>query len=302
MKNLFLFGAGASYGSGHIIPEQPPLLNTLFSELIRCYPKSWGKLPKELSDVFNQDFELGTAKIWDNYSTILPPLIQQMALYFVQFRPANVKENGYFKLLRFLMEREKVSSTILFTLNYEAVLDLCAHALNLRIDPENKTEDDKTIKIIKLHGACNIIPVGIKVSRSVKFTKGVLFGTGAKYLFNLNEVVEFCLGDNGLPPVMALIMKEKPVQVSQFILNRYKKIWHDILKEKNKIFVIGVNPNNEDKHLWNPLMTTPSKIYYVGGDWDRIGELQQKFLTTPRALGKKFHKCIDKIIEIVLED
>jgi len=302
MKNIFLFGAGASYGSGHIIPEQPPLLPALYSELKRCYPRTWGSLPKELSVIFNQDFELGMAEIWNKYSTNIPQLMQEMALYFVQFKPANFKENEYFKLLRFLIEKNMVSSTILFTLNYEVVLDLCALALNLRIDPENKTEDEKTIKIIKLHGACNIIPVGIKVSRSVRFNKGVLFGTGAKYLFDLNEVVKFCLGDNGLPPVMALIMKEKPIQVSRFILNRYKKIWNDILKEENKIFVIGVNPNNEDKHIWNPLMTTPSKIYYVGGDWKGIEKWKPGFLTEPIPIGEEFDKCLNKIFDITMED
>lgn len=160
MKNLFLFGAGASYGSGQIIPEQPPLLPMLYSELKRCYPRTWGILPKELSNKFNQDFELGMAEIWDKYSTIIPQLMQEMALYFVQFRPANFKENMYFKLLQFIIEKNKVSSTILFTLNYEVLLDLCALVINLGIDAESKTEDEKIIKIIKLHGACNIIQIG----------------------------------------------------------------------------------------------------------------------------------------------
>lgn len=302
MKNIFLFGAGASYGSGQIIPEQPPCLPYLYSELKRCYPRTWGSLPKELSDKFNKDFEQGMAEMWDNYSTIIPQLMQETALYFVQFRPANFKENMYFKLLQFLIEKNKVSSTILFSLNYDVVLDLCAHALNLNIDPESKTEDEETIKIIKLHGACNIIPIGIRVSRSVKFTKGVLFGTGAKYLFDLNEVAEFCLGDNGLPPVMALIMKEKPIQVSKFILNYYQKIWHDVLDEENKIFIIGVNPNNEDKHIWNPLIATPGKIYYVGGDWERIEKWKPEFLTEPIAVGEQFHECLSKIFDIVMED
>ena len=301
MKNIILFGAGASYGSGQIIPEKPPLLRQLYPELKRCYPRTWGNFPKDLSSEFDQDFELGMADIWDKYSPMVPQLMQEMALYFVQFRLANVKENLYFRLLQFLIDKNKISSTILFTLNYEVILDLCTHALNLNIDPENKTCDEKIIKIIKLHGACNIIPDGIKVSRSVKFTKGVLFGTGAKYLFDLNEVVKFCLGDNGLPPVMALIMKEKPIQVSKFILNYYQDIWHEILKGKNKVIIIGVNPNNEDAHIWNPLMTTPSKIYYVG-DQEAIKKLEPKFLTKPIPLGERFQDCLDKIFDSLMED
>ena len=101
---------------------------------------------------------------------------------------------------------------------------------------------------------------------------------------------------------MALIMKEKPIQVSKFILNYYQKIWHDILKEENKIFTIGVNPNNKDRHIWNPLMTTSSKIYYVGGDWGRIEKWKPEFLTEPTFLGKKFHESLGEIFRILMED
>lgn len=301
MKNIILFGAGASYGSGRIIPEEPPLLPQLYPQLKRCYPRTWGNLPKNLMSRFAENFELGMADMWDKYSQRVPQLMQEMALHFVQFRPANIKENLYFKLLQFLAGNNKISSTVLFTLNYEVILDLCAQALDLNVDPENKTHDENTIKIIKLHGACNIIPDGIKLSRSVRFTKGVLFGTGAKYLFDLNEVVKFCLGDNGLPPIMALIMKEKPIQVSKFILNHYQNIWREILEGKHKLIVIGVNPNNDDTHIWNPLMTTLSKIHYVG-DPRPVKGLESKFLSKPVFLGKKFHECLDKIFSIFMED
>lgn len=57
IKNVILFGAGASYGSDN--SGIPPLGNNLFSELARFNPHGWGALPSEFRKVFNNDFEQG---------------------------------------------------------------------------------------------------------------------------------------------------------------------------------------------------------------------------------------------------
>src|SRR3990170_7499469 len=46
MTNVLLFGAGASFGAGDILPERPPLGRQLFGELARCFPSSWGGLSR----------------------------------------------------------------------------------------------------------------------------------------------------------------------------------------------------------------------------------------------------------------
>jgi hypothetical protein len=61
MKNIILFGAGASYGSDN--SGIPPLGNNLFSELARFNPPGWGSLSIEYKNTFNDDFEQGMLKV-----------------------------------------------------------------------------------------------------------------------------------------------------------------------------------------------------------------------------------------------
>jgi hypothetical protein len=48
VAKVVLFGAGASYGAGGIVPDSPPLGWDLYDRLCRCYPDSWGALPPTL--------------------------------------------------------------------------------------------------------------------------------------------------------------------------------------------------------------------------------------------------------------
>ena len=69
---LFLFGAGASYGAGDILPEKPPLGNQLYDALSSVYPQSWGSLPPSVTEKFKEgNFEDGMGEIYENYSLFL---------------------------------------------------------------------------------------------------------------------------------------------------------------------------------------------------------------------------------------
>ena len=39
---VILFGAGASYGAGHVLPQVPPLGPNLYDALAAQYPDKWG--------------------------------------------------------------------------------------------------------------------------------------------------------------------------------------------------------------------------------------------------------------------
>ena len=79
-KKLFIFGAGASFGSDKT--NTPPLGKGLFFELQQYDLNGWGKLDSNLSDLFIDDFENGMEYISENYSTILPVLQRAMAKFF----------------------------------------------------------------------------------------------------------------------------------------------------------------------------------------------------------------------------
>lgn len=117
---IFLFGAGASYGAGEIIPERPPLGIQLFTELARIYPGSWGKLPPDIQMAFSANFEVGMTEIYKQLGMAIPQLMRELAIYFVQFRP--VGENClYRKLVRDLNLAGLSGRTVFSTLNYECI-------------------------------------------------------------------------------------------------------------------------------------------------------------------------------------
>jgi len=41
-ETVFLFGAGASKGAGHIEPGCPPVMNGIYDELAKTFPAEWG--------------------------------------------------------------------------------------------------------------------------------------------------------------------------------------------------------------------------------------------------------------------
>jgi hypothetical protein len=123
MKDIvFLFGAGASFGAGGTLPEQPPLGYQLYPILERIYPSTWGNIPKEIREIFKKDFEAGMQLIHDRYGHAIPALMREMAIYFIQFRPYN-RSTLYCRLLSDLRKLGLLSRALFSTLNYECILE-----------------------------------------------------------------------------------------------------------------------------------------------------------------------------------
>jgi hypothetical protein len=76
----FLFGAGASFGAGRILPERPPLGSHLYHELAISYPGSWGCLPTHITDTLSRDFEAGMRLVYDELGAAIPQLMREMAI------------------------------------------------------------------------------------------------------------------------------------------------------------------------------------------------------------------------------
>ena len=79
---VFLFGAGASYGSN--IQGTPPLGAGLFEELRRFNPDAWGSISGDLATRFRSDFEEGMKSVAPH---ALASLQRAMAAYFFDFVP-----------------------------------------------------------------------------------------------------------------------------------------------------------------------------------------------------------------------
>lgn len=258
---IILFGAGASYGAGGIIPETPPLGFQLYEELERIYPNTWGSFPEEYKIEFRKNFEDGMGLIYENYGGAISQLMRELAVYFVQFRPHSSK-SLYSKLITYLVEIDKINDVLFSTLNYECVFEYSVLNQGLKISYFDKYKD--TVPIWKLHGSCNMFSQGLQAGPGVKYGTGVVFEGGIEAYLDSNKVVEECLVKSGLAPVMCLFMEGKPLQVSPSAIKQLQERWSKEVLNAEKIFCIGANPLPEDSHIWNPLSKTQANFFYIG--------------------------------------
>ena len=113
---VIVFGAGASFGSGQVNPNPPPIASELLSALDNLYPSTWGALPNEARTLLTEDFEAGMRSLGETHSGMLPPLQRHMASFFFGFTPGD--SNLYRDLAR-RIEHQQWNGALV-TLNYEA--------------------------------------------------------------------------------------------------------------------------------------------------------------------------------------
>ena len=260
---VFLFGAGASYGAGGILPENPPLGFQLYDDLEKIYPGSWGSLPSEFIDTFKTNFEDGMGLVYNNFGHTISQLMREMAIYFIQFRPYSGR-SLYCKLIQSLKDYNLLQSVLFSTLNYECVFEYSLLEQNLDIDYFNNKND--AIPIWKLHGSCNMFSESLQVGQGISYGTGIAFEGGIKASLDSNEVIEECLVKSGLAPVMCLFMKGKPLQVSPNSIKYIQEEWAKQVLNAKAIFCIGVNPLPEDSHIWDYLSETKATLYFIGDE------------------------------------
>lgn len=298
--NVILFGAGASYGAGDIVPERPPLGTQLFAELARCFPRSWGSLPQAASQLFAENFERGMALLWERFSPAVPTLMQHMAIYFVQFRPRSPGTTLYCRLVRAIEKAGARTRVLLSTLNYECLLEHSISHARILVNYGDFPSSDG-ITVWKLHGACNLLPEGIAATRDVSFTAAVDFGTAIRAATDLNEVLEFCLGNNALPPVMCLFMPGKPIQVSAGSISAVQAAWRQNVLNAERVAVVGVFPNVEDTHVWDILAEAPGELLYVGrADAFTTWAAKHRPGRPVKLLAERFDASFDSMVDLVV--
>lgn len=296
---VFLFGAGASFGAGGILPEKPPLGIDLYKELERIYPSSWGSFDLNIKKEFYENFESGMGIIYDRCSAGVPQLMQQMALYFIQFRPFQKGSTLYCKLIQALDDMGILGKVVFSSINYDCVLEfsLLLQGRNVSYFAEG---DENTIPVWKLHGSSNMFCKNVKMTRGVSYSKGVIIEGGVQPFLDIGTVVENCIGNSGLSPVMCLYMRRKPLQVCPSVIVSVQKRWQELISESSRIFLIGINPLTEDYHIWDPLKKTDSPLYIIGRK-DRYEQWAKKYgKKNFEFLSQRFNAGFNKIMEVLL--
>jgi hypothetical protein len=292
---IFLFGAGASYGAGGILPEPPPLGFQLYSILERVCPSTWGGLPNTVKNVFYEDFERGMQIVYARFSSVIPALMRDMAIYFIQFRPYR-RSTLYCRLTSDLQRSGLLPRVLFSTLNYDCVLEysLLEQKLSISYFDEGNSE---IIPVWKLHGSCNMFSHSVQVSQGVYYGTGVVWEGGIQAFLDSNSVIQHCLVETGLAPVMCLYMHGKLLNVSPAAVRQLQQEWVKTVIDGTAIVCIGVRPLPEDTHIWDHLATSPAPLYFIG-DQQALDAWQQiSRVGSTEYLGPRFNTAYQSLIE-----
>lgn len=263
---LILFGAGASYGSESVIPRPPPLGSQLFALLRSTFPRTWGGISTELASQFTASFEVGMGAVLSSGSHDVPVLMQQIAMFFAQFRPG--PGNAYCELIERLDRAGKSRDLEFASLNYECLLELCIFSMARSVEYFSRMQRSAARAVIvwKVHGSCNFLPgPEIVATRGVSFGAGVLFNTSVRAV-DPKEVATYCTGDTSLYPAMAHYAPGKAVQIAQPVIQQIQASYAQSVESAESIAIVGVRPNMDDQHVWQPLSKARGHVIIVGDE------------------------------------
>jgi len=200
---VFLFGAGASFGSKDCLPRPPPLGANLFKEL-RALGGTAAGIDDSLAARF-ENFEVGMAEFRATRDHELTPFLLEMGHFFSSFEPG--PHNYYRKLLEVILKSNL--KIVLSTLNYDLLIEhAILHVGRAYCYAQNS---GPALSLLKIHGSCNFVPDVPGVFRNLQFSGcQTIIDAPAKPL-SIAETRQFYSTEQAFPPVMSLYAKGKNV-------------------------------------------------------------------------------------------
>jgi len=274
MKNLIIFGAGASYGSGRVlfgntyngfIDKVPALGNKLFYEL-QCFDSNgWGKLNGLIAKEFEDDFEKAMDKLFSSDSYNIMPLQRSMASYFFRFQPTS--NNLYYQLAKLIFKKQWNGALI--TLNYERLLETSLNNMGISTGyystpPKFDINGSPMIELCVPHGTCHIFCPAIEGGGNMKFDACSVVSIGHVELVNKQEEFDEKIKD-GLPPVMSYFIPSKKTTSGVDFIDEQRKRYKDLVTEADNIAIIGLKVREHDTHIWESLKISTAKLIYCSG-------------------------------------
>lgn len=189
MRTLFLFGAGASYGSEDCQPYCPPLGDNLYDELC-SYSEMFKNEMLDFAESFRGkgNFERGMVEFANKGSGFSPYILKIMGGYFFQFVPG--PNNLYKKLIQAAMRLQH--AYVFATLNYDILLEISAGQLGYGTAYSRESYSSGQILIVKPHGSCNTVPVRASNQYYGNFHQGFqTIGEEMKYSYESSEIQDF---------------------------------------------------------------------------------------------------------------
>jgi len=261
--NAILFGAGASFGSGGVIPRPPPMTNDLLQALERLFPMVWSDLSQNLRLLLGSDFEAGMKEIGEKNPHALPPLQRSLALFFFGFAP------GQDNLYRDLARRIKCNawSGALISLNYERLLELSLAAEGVRPFVGSPPDTGPSVELCLPHGCCHIFCESVSgTARGVSLSGSNVATRGPVTV--IAEPAEHArrIRDDAFPPVMSYFDPAKLTTSGVNFIEEQRARYGAIVRGARMVAIVGVKVRPHDKHLWEALAATDADIVYCAGE------------------------------------
>lgn len=257
-KNLIIFGAGASYGSGS--RNVPPLGRELFLSLQKFNPDGWGRIDGDLANSFQTDFETG---MHQTNTHALPPLHRAMAAYFFQFLPTN--KSLYYKIAKLISQ--KPWDGALATFNYENLLEISLGAAKVQPFIHGAQLNEKSVELCIPHGNCHIFCQAVRGSAlGISFSGPHVQINGPVEVIVDSQTYYDRIINDAFPPVMSYFEPLKRTTSGAGFIELQRKRFAELVDHAEKIAIIGLRVREHDKHIWEPILKTDAKIIYCAGN------------------------------------
>lgn len=278
-KTIFLFGAGASYGSGDatIQPERPPLGQGLAKSLAEKY-LLWSYYYPNFTPQEWEDFESRFGKLLEENINLLC-LFRELAHYFASFRIVS-RDNRYCKLIQRLSETGNLELAAFATLNYDTLFEQALLLQSRRaicIDPRAALQKNESL-LLKIHGSAsfrlnkeNVQLGNAQISPSWCLDAPIEEMTRDEAIdfYNDQKTVK---GDDPVQgfvmPPMCLYTKNKNVNIGSSAIDAIKNRYAEIIYGADRMFIIGASAALHDTHVWEPIKTSNAKLFYCGSESD----------------------------------
>lgn len=286
MSSLFLFGAGASYGSGpcvhggggdRYVEANPPLGWGLFGELQKVGGAA-SIVSDRLAQVFSEDFERGMEQFLVEHNARLTEFHRDIARYLARFEP--LEGNCYRKLVKVLGGRVSAGTrkkVVLATTNYDLLIERAFGEFGFSY---NFPAPGTAVPILKIHGSCNFLPDtrGMQLSGvELSYREGVeLFKSQIIEADSTQEILDYCNEQDSVAPALAIYSPSKGLPYGREFVTRQQAEFHSALRQVSRVFVVGLRVHPVDEHIWEPLAASSVPLYCVDPDREAFEEWLRK--------------------------
>lgn len=293
---MFIFGAGASYGSGDVWPEPPPVGQRLFSELQKIPNSVAAGLEPDLAQLFSEKFEDGMAAFAKRCESNVGTFQGELAKYLLRFRPGG--RNAYRTLLNLVLQYGV--KPIFVTTNYDLILDrvILSSGLGLWYGPV--PTEAHGVPLLKVHGSCNFLPhsPGWDI-QAVHFENcDTHFEGPIRAARSAKEVMQFVAKNTVLAPVLAIYAASKHVYQCPRAIRHLQDSYKRHIETVDRVYVIGLRVNPLDTHIWSPLADSDVPLSWVGFEGDEFQAWVEKTgRTNAKWIGRQFDAALPFIAQ-----